>query len=986
MPVAITDFWRLLEESQLLSGEQVRQLAVAYGQAVVSPNAGDPQRLADWLIKTNVLSKYQTTILLAGRPGPFLFGEYTVYDRVESGRLAGRFRAAHRPSGHPVLLEFLTGPVISDPRLWPQAAQLARAASAIQSPHLQRHFELVDLGNYKFLASEDLRGSSLEESWSGGRMPPGEASGYIRLAALGLAQLHQAGRVHGDVRPANLWLEGAADRPANVKLLYEAHVAAGAAAPVEADTLRQQAIPADFMAPELAQPQRNPDALTDLYALGCTLYMLLTGSVPFVGGTAQQKLLRHATEPIRPLEPLGVPPPLAQLVSFLMAKNPAVRFQSAAVVAEQLAPLVDPGLRHVPIAAPLPTLHVYEHWLHQRPGAMPAAPSSNAVAPAPPVPIDLNIAPQRKTPAAAGDASAAYKAARKRKQIRFALSTAVVLLLLAAGGFYLGRNLWNQPPPGGNDTSDPDLLANNGKDKPAGDSSSSNPSGGTSKNDDAGKTKGLGSPVAVVVKGVQEVVPDDGKLLWASPTTGSSVEFRLVPPEGQVFLIARPADLLSHPEGPKVLDALGPDFGDQRSKWESAAGVKLEDVEQLIVGLHNNNGQFPRTSFVVRTKTPLTTADLASKWGQPMEQKEGTATWYAGKEWAYFVSGNPQDERTFLMASPADVREVAKVGGAPPALLRDVERLRRATDSQRHFTVLFYPAFLFNDDGQPLFAEERAKVREPLKWFLGEGLQAAQLSMHLTDSFYFEMRFLGSLDKERFALASEVRDRLQTLPMELEKYMDRLAPPTYWSRLARRYPLMVAALHSQMRVGVESDQAIVNSYLEAPAAHSLVLGGELLIASSPGAVALASVQPEPAGPKTIEEVLSLKTSMSFGSQSLEFAMRDIADDVRANLLKGSGVPFDIKLIGKDMEKDGITRNQTITDFKQEDKSVAEVLTAMVMKANSPAVPDPSLPGQKLIWVVAPDPDQPDRKVVLITTRSAAEREKYQLPAPFQPKT
>jgi hypothetical protein len=143
---------------------------------------------------------------------------------------------------------------------------------------------------------------------------------------------------------------------------------------------------------------------------------------------------------------------------------------------------------------------------------------------------------------------------------------------------------------------------------------------------------------------------------------------------------------------------------------------------------------------------------------------------------------------------------------------------------------------------------------------------------------------------------------------------------------------------------------------------------------------------EPAGPKTIEEVLALKTSMSFGAQSLEFAMRDIADDVRANLLKGSPVEFEIKLMGKDMEKDGITRNQTISDFKQENKTVAEVLTAMVMKANSPNVPDPAQPGQKLIWVVAPDPDKPQRQIVLITTRTAAEREKYTLPAPFQPKT
>src|SRR5690606_21911251 len=95
---------------------------------------------------------------------------------------------------------------------------------------------------------------------------------------------------------------------------------------------------ADYLAPELMQPGRAPDPLSDVYALGCTLYCLLTGNPPFAGGNVQQKMQRHATEPIRPLEAFGIGPPLAQLVPYLMAKNPAVRLQSAAIVAEQLAP------------------------------------------------------------------------------------------------------------------------------------------------------------------------------------------------------------------------------------------------------------------------------------------------------------------------------------------------------------------------------------------------------------------------------------------------------------------------------------------------------------------------------------------------------------------------------------------------------------------------------------------------------------------------
>ena len=108
---------------------------------------------------------------------------------------------------------------------------------------------------------------------------------------------------------------------------------------------------ADYLAPELMHPGRAPDPLTDIYALGCTLYAMLAGNPPFAGGSLQQKMARHAGEAIRPLELFGVPQPLAQLVAYLMAKNPAVRYQSAALVAEQLAAFVDPAALYRPAAA-----------------------------------------------------------------------------------------------------------------------------------------------------------------------------------------------------------------------------------------------------------------------------------------------------------------------------------------------------------------------------------------------------------------------------------------------------------------------------------------------------------------------------------------------------------------------------------------------------------------------------------------------------------
>jgi hypothetical protein len=335
------------------------------------------------------------------------------------------------------------------------------------------------------------------------------------------------------------------------------------------------------------------------------------------------------------------------------------------------------------------------------------------------------------------------------------------------------------------------------------------------------------------------------------------------------------------------------------------------------------------------------------------------------------------------MGELRDVKEVAAVSGAPPNVFREMERLRRVTDAQRHFTVLLFPQFLFNDDGAPLFAGERAKLKSPLAWLLGDHLQAVSVSGAFgAEACYFEMRMLASLDKEPQQLVDELRGRLDKIPGSLEDYFVSLDPPPYWKKIAYRFPGMVRELEARMRMGVENEQAIMNAYLPAAAAHNLALGSELVISSAPGRSVAVSAAPAAGGPKTIAEALQLKTSFSFDSQPLEFAMRDLAEEVKSNA-KGAPFQFAIKIIGDDLKLEGITRNQSIRDFKQENQTVADILTALVRKANPvTTVKEPSETDQKLVWLIGPDPDDAAKQTVLITTRSAAAAKKYTLPDVF----
>lgn len=1036
MSIPIPVFWSLLQESRLLAAEQCQQLAADFSQVKGASDQSNARTLAEWLVARNVLSRYQTMILLAGRPGPFHYGDYKVYDRIEKGRLAGCFRAVHGPTGHPVLLQFLTGAVISDPAAWADAVQNTLSATTVQSPHVQRFFEPVDLGSFKFVVAEDLRGVTLDERLAMGRFQPQEACRLVRQAALGLAQLHQSGRAHGDVRPANLFLDTSVQgHPGDVKVLFDPHLVPGPINFAQADpTLSAKlAAQADYFAPELMHAGRMPDPLSDVYALGCTLYCLLSGSPPFVGGNVLQKMTRHASEAIRPLEPLGVPQPLAQLVTYMLAKNPQVRYQSPAIVAEQLAPFIDPALLYANPPQPLPTQASYEHWVMQKQAQLAAASQ--------PLP-EPEPEPQREKFGLriqeAGEAVVASKgeegsgpggiaidgasprtsssafvtpqehAARREKEQTKSVITALVGIGALAISLIIIVYAMNQKPTKPSDQPTITKVVEKKPDEPdvvsieklremaerasavKGDKITTTP-----VTNNPATTANTNTPTATKTDVAQEagptqqVVADDGKLLWASPTAGKPVEFRLVPPEGQLFLVVRPADMLASPEGAKVLEALGPQFAAGRAAWEKAAGVELNEIEQLIVTLHNNDAKFPRVSYAIHTKNLIPSNDLLQRWGSPGAMKDGTNTFYQGQPYSYYLADSPQGASSFLMGELPDVREVARVGGAPPVMARDMERLKRSIDGDRHFSLLFNPDFFDNDDGEPLFRGVYQKVRQPLDLFLGDDLEAGLVSMQFGPAFYLEMRMLGQVGRDRNALASDFRDRLKAMPESIENYLVVVDPPQYWKKVAFRYAAMTRDLHDAMRIGVEGDQAIVNAYLPGPAAHNLVLGGELLVASSPGAaVGPAVVGPAVAsGPKTLDDVLKLKTKIVFDANSLEFCMRDLALDVQdvakgSPFAKGGPQELDIKIIGGDLEKDGITRNQTVRDFNKEG-SVAEVLTALVQKANPVAGKPANDPEQKLLWVVGPDPDNPAKQMILITTRAAAATKKYTLPPEFR---
>lgn len=1007
MAVSISEFWRLAAESRLMTAEQCRQYATSFGQ-IKGAGDSDAKVLAEWLISQNALTQYQAMILLAGHSGPFFYADYKVYDRVDRAPWTGVFRAVHTPTGHPVMLQFLTGAVTENPQQWSALQSRIQIQRRIMHPNLLRCFSLVDTTSFKFVVIEDVRGQSVEQMISGGkRLPPQEACRIARNAASALAYLHQMNLPHGSATPTNLWIEPSG----NVKLARDVVHGAQPVNLSQPDQQGQLLARADYLAPEFTQAGKKPDALTDIYALGCSLYQMLAGRPPFPGGDIHQKMQQHAMQPIQPLEHMGVPQPIAQLVMYMMAKNPSVRYQHAAQVAEQLTPFVDPNRLEIP-ASPPPTLPAFERAVQASSMSAPASGSPVAARPSAPVraqPIPVSAASARSSPTASPVASGAGGSARpvvaagvkaapvaggspvasmaasrygkKKPSEKDVIKKAVIGLVATAAVLITGLIVLNSM--GGGD-------ANNDGDQSVVDNPTTDTDTNTSPADPPKDTQNGSGKTTTTASNAERfvVVADDGQLPWAPPTSGSPIDLKYVAPGSQFYIIVRPAEMAATSEGQRVFQSLGPIFSQTVSAWQSTTGIALDEVEQLIVTLHDNGTSFPQPSIVVRLREPVPQAALLSQLGNPAAADEDGKQYYSGANgWNYLLPKDAGDQ-LFVMAPAPQIRDILRFDGAAPNLFGAMEKLLAASDAKRHFTILFSPNELVSNlfrDGRQLSLCEPRKIREALDWFLGDGVEAGMASAHFDDSTYLELLMVGRVGRQKNALATDMQNRLRQMPDLIEEYVASLNPHPYWRTIAFRYPSMIRYLHRQTRIGAEDEFAVINAVLPPTAAHNLVFASEMALSSTPSPATTTVVSTTPQAPQSIAEMLNVKMSIAFGQDSLEFSMQNIQAEAR-DLFPNLPFPFAIKILGGDLEKNGITRNQQIRDFNEQNKTVAEILTAMVMKANPiKTVKEPHETDQQLIWVIGPNPDNASEQIILITTRDAAAAKNYTLPAIFQPK-
>ena len=265
-------------------------------------------------------------------------GAYRVLKVLGRGGMGVVFLAEDAQLQRPVALKVMLPEIAQKATARERFLREGRAAAGIEHDHIVTIHHVSEENGVPFLVMPLLKGESLDDRLKQGEQPAlAEILRLGREIAAGLAAAHGHGLIHRDVKPANIWLDAGAD--GRVKILDF-----GLARPTQDEThLTHSGVivgTPSFMAPEQASG-KVIDGRADLWSLGCVLYRLCTGRLPFQAPDMMATLMQAALEPATPPRQLnpGVPPALDDLVMRLLAKDPKDRPASAQAVVEEIRKL-----------------------------------------------------------------------------------------------------------------------------------------------------------------------------------------------------------------------------------------------------------------------------------------------------------------------------------------------------------------------------------------------------------------------------------------------------------------------------------------------------------------------------------------------------------------------------------------------------------------------------------------------------------------------
>ena len=1030
MSVALSEFWTRIVRAGLADAKGCKQIAASFRKANGEPPA-DSRALAKFLVRRGRLNRYQAASLLADRPPRLRFGEFVRIGDASPSPLSRWLPVRSTDGDSRGHLLPLGSRVTANPG---SLARLREHAD-VAHPSLQP-LRLVTDGDGEAMLFTTLPPGTLLSDWLAARGPLSEADAIARGLELGeaLATLHGASLVHGQLAPPRVWIT-----ESDTAILLRDPLTPPDDSPASPGPgLDPLPDPQESLAPERFEAGNTASPAADVYPLGCLVYRLVRGHRPVDASDSdswaeadRRAIPAELAEAVREGRQGN---PLFRVLAHALAKRPEARFADARGFVEALraagqalagaahprtgptrqrerneaaaahpprrqdsgapetAPHVaprsrslepKPGVADVSTARESPAAYAHTAERHPRSESPhPREPDSRrgpewawgeaqpaSASPQPP-------APPPSPAASRGSSPADPKPRRRRRKQRYApfvlggLGVAALVLMIAvlvSPGSSEPEPVPDRPrrlPPGPIPS-----VAGRSEREPAGDPSTASPS---------------------VAEAGYELV-DDQRLLWVPPygpeATAASTE--LLPPGPGIIATVRLADLTSSAAGRPWVELLSPELSGLIELAEQRAGVAASEMRRVSLALHPGTEGRPEVSLAVELAEPQPLDELTRRWNVAEARTPSGATIYAGDEPAadaYFVApSEDSDERVsrFSVGSVERISEVAELDGAAIPLPRPLERLWMGSSGRAHFVALVTPNFLFAD-ARKLLDGAAPRLADPLRSTLVSDASAWLVTASLDgELLYAETRLMPSGGATPADLLRGLDETIEAWPAWARGFvLESLTDPS-WRLLANRLPSMLEFVADHVRLGVVDEAAAANVYLPSAGARQVALASWLAMNTPRSPAGQGPQKAEPREPLTVDEMLDREMSVRFDQESLEFAVDTIVDEFSRTLPPGSTMP-EVRIVGADLELQGITQNQQIRDFEVSDEPLRDVLTALVVAANpDKSAESPAAPEQALVWVVAEDPDTPGQPVILITTRAAA-RDKYSLPEEFRP--
>jgi serine/threonine protein kinase len=257
-------------------------------------------------------------------PGAIV-GSYRVDGQIARGGMSAIYRATHTALDRVVALKLLSGDMANDATTRERFTNEWRIAAGLRHPNILTVYDAGEVDGQLFLAMELIEGGDLADVIDKtGALAPDRALSILAQTGAALDAAHAAGLVHRDVKPANVLLAGDRAYLTDFGLSKVLGRNSRLTAP------GRMVGTAEYLAPE--QIRGEPvDARTDVYALGCMFYEVLTGSSPFKADSDFVLMYAHLEHdaPLVTDTSSGLPPAVDEVVTRAMAKHPDDRYASA---------------------------------------------------------------------------------------------------------------------------------------------------------------------------------------------------------------------------------------------------------------------------------------------------------------------------------------------------------------------------------------------------------------------------------------------------------------------------------------------------------------------------------------------------------------------------------------------------------------------------------------------------------------------------------